>query len=180
MNSKSPWVPYLMAASTIALGTMTITTAAQAANHRTSAVPYSIRLEDQFLATLRYLPVNFKPTVGKTTTTTTTPTSTTTTTSTPPTTTTTLPKAKRTNPTKLQKGRFVWQFDSLPAAFRAQWRVGTNNVILEGALMRFQSVHGFSVTGQMSGANWKALTDAVLKNQRDPMSYNVVLVSQAL
>src|ERR1039458_8965607 len=196
MNSKSPWVPYLMAASTIALGTMTITTVAQAANHRTSAVPYSIRLEDQFLATLRYLPVNFKPTVGKTpnpntkptsttTTTTTTsvsstttPTSTTTTTSTPPTTTTTLPKAKRTNPTKLQKGRFVWRFDSLPAAFRAQWRVGTNNVILEGALMRFQSVHGFLVTGQMSSANWKALTEAVLKNQRDSMSYNMVLVSQ--
>ena len=74
----------------------------------------------------------------------------------------------------------MWRFDSLPAAFRAQWRVGTNNVILEGALMRFQSVHGFLVTGQMSSANWKALTEAVLKNQRDSMSYNMVLISQTL
>jgi len=46
--------------------------------------------------------------------------------------------------------------------------------------MRFQSVHGFAVTGQMVGPVWKALTQAVLKNQLDPMSYNMVSVTQSL
>jgi lipoprotein-anchoring transpeptidase ErfK/SrfK len=46
--------------------------------------------------------------------------------------------------------------------------------------MRFQSVHGFAVTGQMTGPVWKSLTQAVIKNQLDPMSYNMVYVTQSL
>jgi len=190
-----------MAASTVALGTMTLTTVAQAAGHRSATVPFTIRLEDQFLATLRYLPVSLKTTTRTTTppttttttsapaptttttsvgsTTTTTPT-TTTTAAPAPTTTTTVPKKKRVSPTKLQNGRFVWRFPSLPGAFKSQWSVGTDNVILKGALMRFQSVHGFAVDGQMTGAVWTALTQAVVKNRLDPMSYNMVYVTQGL
>lgn len=197
MKSKNSWVPYLVAASAVTVGTMTLPTVAQAANHRSAAVPFTIRLEDQFLANLRYLPVSFKPATRTTTTTTTTTTSTTTTTtvgstttstttlpttttSAPPTTTTTLPKPKQTTPTKLLKGSFVWRFPSLPAAFRSRWTLGSDNVILQGALMRFQSVHGFAVNGQMTGPVWQALTQAVLKNQLDPMSYNMVYVTQSL
>lgn len=46
--------------------------------------------------------------------------------------------------------------------------------------MRFQSVRGFPTTGQMSGTTWQALTSAVVKGQRDPMSYNFVYVSKTL
>ena len=198
MKSKTSWVPYLVAASAVTMGTMTLSTVAQAASHRSAAVPFTIRLEDQFLANLRYLPVSFQATTRPTTTTTTvtstTTTSTTTTTTvgststtaptttttTPPTTTTTLPKAKKATPTKLIKGSFVWRFRSLPAAFRSQWTVGSDNVILRGALMRFQSVHGFAVNGQMTGPVWQALTQAVLKNELDPMTYNMVYVTQSL
>jgi lipoprotein-anchoring transpeptidase ErfK/SrfK len=60
------------------------------------------------------------------------------------------------------------------------WRIGTNNVVLQGALMRFQSVHGLVTTGVMDSLTWTTLTHAALRDQRDPMSYNVVDVSQAL
>jgi lipoprotein-anchoring transpeptidase ErfK/SrfK len=55
--------------------------------------------------------------------------------------------------------------------------VGTNNVVLQGALMRFQNVHNLVTTGQMNGSTWTALTEAVLAHQDDPASYNNVYVS---
>jgi len=89
-------------------------------------------------------------------------------------------KTKHVSPTKLQKGTFPWRFNSLPSALRALWRVGTNNVVLQGALMRFQSVQGMITTGAMDGATWTSLVHAALSDQRDPMSYNDVVVDQAL
>ncbi len=176
----------------MALCAMTMTTSAQATSPRPVNVPYSIRLEDQFLATLRYLPVTFIPTVTTPTTTTTTTTSTTTTTLVSPTTdptstttsttTTTVPIRvhKTVSPLKLVSGSFVWRFDALPAVLRAQWRVGTYNVVLQGALMRFQSVHGLFTTGMMNGDTWHALTRAVLEHQFSSAPYDDVLVSTAL
>ena len=196
-----PWTRCVIASGSIAFATLMVAPVAQAASQRRQAEPaFSIRLEDQILATLRYLPVSFKPTVRKitpptttTTTTTTTITTTTnpvtTTTTIPPTTTTTIPptttttapkKTKHVSPTKLQKGTFPWRFNSLPSALRALWRVGTNNVVLQGALMRFQSVQGMITTGAMDGATWTSLVHAALSDQRDPMSYNDVVVDQAL
>ncbi len=60
---------------------------------------------------------------------------------------------------------------------RSQWQVGTNNVVLQGALMRFQNVHNLLTTGQMNGSTWTALTEAVLAHQANPASYNDVYVS---
>jgi len=148
-------------------------------------VAFSIRLEDQFLANLRYLPVRFVPTtksssgvtvtVGTTSTTTTAPGSTSTTSTT--TTTTTLPPQKKPKATALQKGTFVWRFDALPSALRAQWSVGTNNVILRGALMRFQSLHDLDATGAIDGPTWTALVHAVEKKQILHENYAYVYVS---
>jgi lipoprotein-anchoring transpeptidase ErfK/SrfK len=53
-------------------------------------------------------------------------------------------------------------------------------VVLQGALMHFQSVHGLATTGAMDALTWKTVTQAALRDQRDPMSYNVVVVNQAL
>jgi hypothetical protein len=74
----------------------------------------------------------------------------------------------------------VWRFDSLPGAVKSQWRVGTNNVVLEGALMRFQDVHGFATTGSMDGTTWQALVSAVKERRNDPTTYNYVYVSKTL
>ena len=116
------------------------------------AVPYSVTLSDQLLAELHFLPVNFVPVIRRPKPVATTTTSTTTTTVLPfGTTTTTIKKSAIRRPThaakpalpallSLRQGHYVWRFPALPAAFRSQWSVGTLNVILQGAIMRFQDV----------------------------------------
>ena len=154
-------------------------------------VPFTVRLEDQILAELRYLPVAFVPAPSSATTTTTTTTlSTTTTTIGSPTTPTTVvdpPPSMTTtlkttttlaNPTLIQKGSFVWRYSVLPATLRSLWSVGTDNVVLKGALMRFQGVHGLPTTGQMDTTTWHAIVTAARKNQADPNPYTYVYVSQ--
>ena len=205
---------YLLMAGSILVSSLTLSLPAgadgshQAHAKRPRAVPYSVALEDQLLAYLRYLPVSFvartihhppppTTTTTSTTTTTTTTTTSTTTTTTPlssstttttsiaPTTTTTAPvtttkKSPRLNPTVLRSGHYVWRFPALPGAFRSQWRAGTNNVILKGALMNFQAQHNLPFTGSMDGRTWKTLVAAALARHFDPTSYNSVYVSKAL
>ncbi len=174
-----------------------VTSAADAAHPR--AIPaFSIRLEDQILAELRYLPVSFVPaasTPPPTTTSTTSTTSTTTTTTTlpttgtgattsGPTTTTTVPTRRRptraSDPAMMQSGSFVWRFPTLPASFKENWSVGTDNVILRGALMRFQEDHGLPTTGSMDGVTWQLLVETVRARKFSSTPYNMVLVSQTL
>lgn len=161
-------------------------------------VVYSIRLEDQLLATLRYLPVSFKPVVKVRPTTSTTTTSTTTsttttvpstttttpaTTTTAPTTTTTLKKpagpGKRLRTPTLLKGSYVWRYNAIKM-LKPQWRVGTDNMVLHGALMHFQSVHGLATTGNMDTATWQTLLNAAVRGQNDPLAYTYVVVTQSL
>lgn len=155
------------------------------------AVPFTVRLEDQILAKLHYLPLTFVSTKATSATTTTTSTTTTTTQppttpitvvdSTPTTTTTLAPPTTTTtlaNPTLIQKGSFVWRYPVMPTAVQRLWSVGTNNVVLTGALMRFQNVHGLPTTGQMNTTTWHSLVTAARKNQIDPNPYTYVYVSQ--
>jgi hypothetical protein len=158
---------------------------------------FSVRLEDQLLATLHYLPVKFVPASSSTTTTTTTtdPTTTTTvaststttpgSTTTVPVTTTTKPKPKpkpkpkkKPNPTSLQKGSFVWRFPKIVGPLRSLWSVGSNNVVLQGALMNFQAVHGLSWNTGMTTETWQLILQAAARKQYDPNSYNYVVVAQ--
>ncbi len=163
---------------------------------RYSHVAFSIRLEDQLLATLHYLPVKFVPkrsvtktTIPPTTTTTstTTPSTSTTapasTTTTVPTTTTTKPRPKprpkkRSSPTSLQKGQFVWRFPKIIGPLHSLWSVGTNNIILQSAVMNFQAVHGLPWNTGMTTQTWQLILQAATKRQNDPNSYDYVVVSQ--
>ena len=156
------------------------------------AVPYSVTLSDQLLAELHFLPVNFVPVIRRPKPVATTTTSTTTTTVLPfGTTTTTIKKSAVRRPTRatkpalpallsLRQGHYVWRFPALPAAFRSQWSVGTLNVILQGAIMRFQDVHNLPTTGGMDTTTWLTLVRAVLSRQYNPTSYNTVLVTENL
>jgi lipoprotein-anchoring transpeptidase ErfK/SrfK len=150
-----------------------------------ASVPFSLKLEDQLLAILRYLPVTFQPSSAPITTTTTSTTTTTlsstTSTSTTSTTTTTIAPNVTTiaDPTKLQKGAYVWRFSAL-TTLKHLWRVGTQNVVLQGALMRFQLAHNLNTTGTMNGSTWQTLVSAAKKNELDPSSYNYVYVRQTL
>jgi len=58
------------------------------------------------------------------------------------------------------------------------WTVGTDNVILQGALMNFQAVHGLAWNTGMTTQTWELIQTAVIKKQYDPTSYNYVVVSQ--
>lgn len=185
----------LLAAGSLALTTVISTPSADASS-KLAAVPYSIRLEDQLLATLRYLPLTFvasstssastaptTTTTSTSTTTTTTPTSGTTTTTAPSspattttTTTTTVPVAT-TEALTVQNGSFKWRF-ALPNVLERQWSVGTDNVILEGALMNFQNDHDLQATGSMNGPTWRALVQAARDDQVSHQNYNYVLVNQ--
>ena len=99
-----------------------------------------------------------------------------------PTTTTTVrsPKPAALNMTTIEKGTFVWRFKSLPAALRSQWTVGSNNVVLRGALMHFQSVNNLSTTGVADPTTWRYLLTATKNHRYDPMSYSFVLVQKSL
>lgn len=154
---------------------------------RPLSINYTVKLEDQLLAILQYLPVSFVPsgsapvtTTTSTTTTTLNPTSSTST-STSTTTTTLVPTSSTiSNPTKLQSGSYVWRFRLLEKTLRPLWRVGTTNVILQGALMNFQLTHNLTTTGSMNSTTWQELLNAAVKNQVDPLAYNYVYVRQTL
>lgn len=179
-----------LATVTLALSSLGFATSAHATAPR--AIPrFSIRLEDQLLAELHYLPVTFipRPTTPVTTvtltppvtTTTSTTTSTSTTTTVPtPTTTVPLPKRPFVDPAALVAGQFQWRFPSLPHILRSQWRVGTLNVVLTGALMRFQSVSNLPTTGTMDGTTWRILVTAARQHRGNPATYNYVYVSKML
>jgi hypothetical protein len=166
-----------------------LTSRSTLSNVRYAHTAFSIRLEDQLLAQLRYLPLNFVPANSKpkppTTTTTKPPATTTTTVPASTTTTTTVGpalkarlKAKKVNPTSLQKGSFVWRFPKIVGPLRSLWSVGTDNVVLQGALMNFQSVHGLAWNTGMTTQTWQLILQAATKKQYDPTSYNYVVVRQ--
>ncbi len=190
MRFPPVWSCALVAVSAVALTSALTVTTARAAVEPTS-VHFSIRLEDQLLANLRYLPLSFDAssspgapppsattTTTSPTTTTTDPAATTTTTADPTTTTTVTPAKNEPNPTAIREGSFVWRFPTLAAKIGSLWTVGTENVILRGALMRFQDVHDLDATGNMDGATWKALLIAAIKDQASPTPYDYVYVTQ--
>jgi lipoprotein-anchoring transpeptidase ErfK/SrfK len=51
-------------------------------------------------------------------------------------------------------------------------------VVLQGAVMNFQSVHGLSWNTGMTAETWQLILQAAARNQFDPNSYNYVVVSQ--
>ena len=60
------------------------------------------------------------------------------------------------------------------------WSVGTDNVIVEGALMSFQSDHDLTTTGAMDTLTWHALVGAAIQKRFDPTNYSYVDVNKNL
>lgn len=104
--------------------------------------------EEQMLAELNYLPVSFAP------------------------------LTVQSSPSQEVPGVFAWRFTKLPASLSSQWSVGTDNVILRGAVMNFQNVHNLPTTGVVDAATWDTLVSAANTHQVDPASYNYVDVTE--
>ena len=114
-----------------------------------TTVHVNVTWEEQLLAQLNYLPVSFTPLVQAT-----------------------LPSTQVT-------GLFTWRFAGLPTSLTSQWHTGIDGVILTGALMNFQNVHGLPTSGVVNQATWNTLVKAANAHQLDPASYNYVVVSEA-
>ncbi len=114
------------------------------------AVATDVVWEDQLLAELGYLPVTFTP------------------------------AAPQATPSAATPGVFTWAYPTLPAALRAQWGVGSDNVVLQGALMAFQLQSGLATTGQADPTTWADLVQAANAGTVDAHPYDYVYVSMAL
>jgi lipoprotein-anchoring transpeptidase ErfK/SrfK len=106
--------------------------------------------EAQLLAELNYLPLTFTPSTSSS------------------------------DPSQQVNGTFTWAYPNLPTSLSSQWLLGTDNVILRGALMTFQSQSKLTVTGEIDATTWGDLLSAATADQVDPAPYNYVDVSEAL
>lgn len=138
-------------------------------SYRFSVAQPSVLRVQQMLARLRYLPLNFTPARGVR------------------------------EPATLDgeaaalgsplKGTFSWRWPA-PASLRGQWRPGSGNVMVKGALMAFLSAtegSGFdgytatdSTTSQLIDAAWEPLLRAAAADRADPHPYSYVHVSEHL
>ncbi len=91
--------------------------------------------------------------------------------------------------TRPLRGKFVWAWASTPATLRAQWTVGSANILVKGALMTFYATQpnydGYAVdpltVAQLANAStWDALLHAAAANRLDPSPYSYVYVTQTL
>ena len=117
---------------------------------RVASVATNLTWEAQLLAQLNYLPLSFTP--GTT----------------------------QSAPSEEVNGTFTWAYPNLPATLRSQWTLGTDNVILRGALDTFQSQSNLPVTGEADATTWNDLVNAVNSSHVDPVTYNYVDVTETL
>lgn len=111
------------------------------------SVATNLTWEAQLLAELHYLPLTFTPT------------------------------STQSNLAQQANGTFTWSYPDLPTSLSAQWRLGSDNVILHAAIMTFQSQSSLPVTGTADATTWTRLAAAALANNLDPAPYNYVVVS---
>jgi len=73
----------------------------------------------------------------------------------------------------------TFSFDSgYPDSLTSQWSVGTNNVLVSGAVRAFQNNVGLTMDGDAGPQVWAALLKAVAKGQNNPNGYSYALATQ--
>jgi peptidoglycan hydrolase-like protein with peptidoglycan-binding domain len=77
------------------------------------------------------------------------------------------------------KGTFSWRYPNTPDALKSFWKVGASGVMMQGALMAFETDHGLTADGQPGPIVWKALINAVLTGKHSSFGYTFVSVSVA-
>jgi hypothetical protein len=117
---------------------------------RVASVATNLTWEAQLLAELNYLPLTFTP--GTT----------------------------QSVPSEEVNGTFTWAYPNLPTTLSSQWTLGSDNVILRGALMTFQSQLNLPVSGDADATTWGDLVNAANEGHTDPATYNYVDVTETL
>jgi peptidoglycan hydrolase-like protein with peptidoglycan-binding domain len=77
-------------------------------------------------------------------------------------------------------GTFAWRFSNVPSSLSSLWAQGQDNVVLQGAVMQFESDYGLTDDGVVGPEVWKALTQAAAARQTDSAPYDYLVVSEAI
>jgi peptidoglycan hydrolase-like protein with peptidoglycan-binding domain len=76
-------------------------------------------------------------------------------------------------------GTFSWK-SGYPSTLKNQWKAGSYNVLQDGAVRAFESVHGLTMDGDAGRTVWTSLLSAVAKNKTNPNGYTYALATQVL
>jgi L,D-transpeptidase catalytic domain len=79
-----------------------------------------------------------------------------------------------------QHGTFSWRYPQTPASLKTLWKPGSWNVVTEGAVMRFENVHGLATDGVAGPEVWRALIGDDLAGRRSDAGYTYVFVHETV
>jgi L,D-transpeptidase catalytic domain len=76
-------------------------------------------------------------------------------------------------------GSFSWRYGNVPGALRALWQPGSEDEMLKGAVMAFESAHEMTTDGIIGPSVWRALIGAEIADQKTTAGYTFVNVSES-
>jgi hypothetical protein len=79
-----------------------------------------------------------------------------------------------------EAGSFSWGYANIPASLASLWRPGVDSVLVQGAVMAFESDHGLDDDADLSTTFWEDLFDAVAHRQVSTGPYDYIEVSTNL
>jgi peptidoglycan hydrolase-like protein with peptidoglycan-binding domain len=75
-------------------------------------------------------------------------------------------------------GTFTWK-SGYPSALTSQWQVGTDNILVDGAVRAFEYNQGLTMDGDAGPHVWSHLLTAIAKDETNPNGYTYVYVQQS-
>jgi L,D-transpeptidase-like protein len=76
-------------------------------------------------------------------------------------------------------GKFSWKYSNTPAALKGFWEPGAYGTVTKGALMAFENDHDMLDDGVAGPTVWHALIDAMIKGDKSSFGYTFVSVDEA-
>jgi L,D-transpeptidase catalytic domain len=82
--------------------------------------------------------------------------------------------------TRAPHGTFSWRYPQTPVSLQTLWKPGSWNVVTQGAVMRFENVHGMATDGVAGPQVWRALLHDDLAGRRYDAGYSYVFVHETV
>jgi hypothetical protein len=78
------------------------------------------------------------------------------------------------------RGTFSWRYPGTPLSLQSLWKPASWNVAAEGAVMRFENVHGMATDGVAGPQVWRALIHDDMADKRYDAGYSYVFVHETV
>jgi hypothetical protein len=117
----------------------------------------TLRLQE-LLARLGYLPVHWRPAANAPST----------------------PASEVAAAVSAPRGTFSWRYPQTPVSLQTLWTPGSWNAVTQGAVMRFENVHGMATDGVAGPQVWRALMQDDLAGRRYEAGYSYVFVHETV